>query len=322
VEIFSLLKEWLSRRNIQLVKHAQQGKMKTWYQIAIFYLLAFFLGAGTIVLVVVGVIPPNLVLISVLSASIAGISLTAIADGKAGLRLLIDRLLIWRVGFVYWLFALFGVIPVIITGSLLNPIFNGDPIDFGGVQLSMNILPMFLGFVILAGAGQELGWTGFLIPRLQGQVNALTSAFIRAILAAIWHIPVFVFSTLQPESMAVLPYSDWIKQQGILVAVLAAFLLFMIPWSIFYTWIFNNTKGSLLLVAILHGSEIWVVYWMVSMGINPNKLDNYWGYGAVMVLVAVIVVFTSGPANLSRKHKRIDYQPAEFKGNSIADHLL
>jgi hypothetical protein len=66
--------------------------------------------------------------------------------------------------------------------------------------------------------------------------------------------------------------------------------------------------GSLLLVAALHGSEIWLVYLMMSMGINQNNFDNYWGYGMVMVLVAFLVVIITGPQNLSRKHTRIVYQ--------------
>jgi hypothetical protein len=81
-----------------------------------------------------------------------------------------------------------------------------------------------------------------------------------------------------------------------------------LPWSIFYTWMFNNTRGSLLLVATLHGSEIWLVSFMMSMGINPKNLDNYWGYGTVMVLTAIIIVIVSGSQNLSRKQKRVVYQ--------------
>ena len=150
-----------------------------------FYLLASFLGTGTILLVVQGVIPSSLVLFSVLSVSIAGISMTAVIDSMDGLKFLFGRLLIWRVG-----------------------------------------------FVILAGIDQELGWTGFMVPRLKEQVNALASAFIRAILVAIWHIPVFVYSAFRPETMAVLPYGDWIRQEGFLVIFLVAVLLFMIPWTL------------------------------------------------------------------------------------------
>jgi hypothetical protein len=84
-------------------------------------------------------------------------------------------------------------------------------------------------------------------------------------------------------------------------------VMLILPWSIFYTWLFNNTKGSLLLVATLHGSEIWLAYLMMSMGISPNNLDNYWGYGMVMILTAGIIVMVTGSQHLSRKHKRIVY---------------
>jgi hypothetical protein len=119
----------------------------------------------------------------------------------------------------------------------------------------------------------------------------------------------FLYSRLQHPALADFPYSGWIAQKGFLVA-LGALMMFLLPWSIFYTWIFNNTRGSLLLVAVLHGSEIWVAYWMLSAGINPSNLDNYWGYGAVMVLIAIIIVIMTGSQNLSRKRKRIVHQPS------------
>jgi hypothetical protein len=112
---------------------------------------------------------------------------------------------------------------------------------------------------------------------------------------------------LDAPTLADFPYSGWIAQKGFLVAI-GALLMFLLPWSIFYSWIFNNTGGSLLLVAVLHGSEAWVAYWMLSAGINPSNLDNYWGYGAVMVVMAIIIVITTGANNLSRKCIRIVHQ--------------
>ena len=64
------------------------------YPIVSFFILALVLGAGTIYLVIQGVIPAGLALSSVLSASIAGIIMTAILDGKAGLKLMLSRVLI------------------------------------------------------------------------------------------------------------------------------------------------------------------------------------------------------------------------------------
>ena len=279
------------------------------YSIISFYILAFALGTGTVYLVVQGALPASLALASALSASIAGLIMTAIEDGSAGLKLMLRRMLIWRVGIGYWLFAILFLVPAFLLGSVVNPIFNGDPISFTNMQPAFDILPLFIGFFIVAGLGQELGWTGFLIPRLQARFSALTSSIIRALLVGIWHLPLFIYSRLQLPALAAFPYSGWIAQKGFLVAIGAPFVMFLLPWSIFFSWVFNNTKGSLLLVAVLHGSEIWVAYWMVRAGINPNNLDNYWGYGAVMILIAIMIIIRTGSRNLSSKHNRIVHQP-------------
>jgi membrane protease YdiL (CAAX protease family) len=278
------------------------------YPIVSFFILAMVLGTGTIYLVIQEVIPAELALSSALSASMAGIIMTAILDGKAGLKLMLSRVLIWRVGIGYWLFSMLFLVPAILIGSLFNPFFNGDPISLSNMKPAFNIVPMFLVFFIVSGLGQELGWTGFLMPRLQAHFGALASCAIRAILIGIWHLPLLIYSRFQPYAIPDFPYGVWIVQKGFLIAFLAMVVLFMLPWSIFLTWMFNNTKGSLLLVATLHASEIWLAYCMMSVGISSNNLDNFWGYGMVMVLTAIIIVIVTGAHNLSRKHKRIVYQ--------------
>jgi membrane protease YdiL (CAAX protease family) len=288
--------------------HNRQGFIHK-FPLFSFFILALALGAGTILLVAWGIIPTGLALASVLSASIAGIIMTAVVDGRAGLKLVFHRLLIWRVGIGYWLFAILCLVPVILIGSVFNPLFHGDPISFSNMEPAFKILPMFISFFIVSGLGQELGWTGFLVPRLQARFNALTSCLIRAILGGIWHLPLLLYSWLQPKAFTDFPYAGWIAQKGLLVAIVTLILMFQLPWSIFFSWMFNNTRGSLLLVAVLHGSEIWVPYWMLSSGINQNNLDNYWGYGGFMVLLAFIIVILTGWQNLSRKHTRIVHQP-------------
>jgi membrane protease YdiL (CAAX protease family) len=280
------------------------------YPIVSFYILALALGAGTVYLVVQGIIPAGVALASALSASIAGIIMTAVEDGRAGLKLILSRLLIWRVGIGYWLFATLFLVPAILLGSVVNPLFNGDPLSFNNMKSALEILPMFISFFIVAGLGQELGWTGFLTPRLQAHFGALTSCVMRAILVGIWHLPLLLYSRLQLPALADFPYSGWIAQKGLPVAIVTLILMFLLPWSIFCGWIFNNTRGGLLLVAVLHGSEVWVAYWMLSAGIDPGNLDNYWGYGAVMIVIAIIIVITTGSQNLSRKRKRIVHQPS------------
>jgi len=233
--------------------------------------------------------------------------MTAVLDGKSGVKLLLRRVFIWRVGIGYWLFAVLFLVPAILIGSLLNPFFYGNPVSFSNLRLTFNIFPMVIAFFIVAGLGQELGWTGFLLPRLQTRFGALVSSLIRATLVIIWHLPLLIYSRIQPYTIQYFPYGEWIIQKGFLITFFAMVML-SLPWSIFFTWMFNNTKGSLLLVATLHGSEIWLVYLITGMGINPKNLDNYWGYGIVMLLTAIFIIIVSGLQNLSRKHKRIIYQ--------------
>ncbi|MCK4901282.1 MAG: hypothetical protein KAS38_21035, partial [Anaerolineales bacterium] len=65
------------------------------YAIASYYILALILGTGITYLVVQGVLPGGLILLAATAASLAGIIITGIADGRAGLKLLFGRLLIW-----------------------------------------------------------------------------------------------------------------------------------------------------------------------------------------------------------------------------------
>ena len=280
------------------------------YPIVSFFILALILGTSIIFLVFQGIIPAELALSSVLSVPISGIIITAILDGIAGVKKLLKRVLVWRVGIGYWIFAALFVVPVILIGSLFNPIFNGESVTISHLKLELSILPVFIIFFIVAGLGQELGWTGFLLPRLQTRFSALFSSLIRATLVVIWHIPLLIFTRIEPYAIREFPYGEWILQKGFLITFLAMTIL-SFPWSILFTWLFNNSKGSLLLVAIFHGSEIWLAYLISGMGINPKNLDNLWGYGIVMLLSVITIIIVTGPENLSRKYKRITYE--EFK---------
>jgi hypothetical protein len=79
-----------------------------------------------------------------------------------------------------------------------------------------------------------------------------------------------------------------------------------VPWAILFTWIYNNTKGSLLLAFVFHAAQA-----CFAILVDPNNLMNpYYGYTAIMTLTAIVIVFISGAENLSRKHERITIQDA------------
>jgi len=263
------------------------------YPILSFYFLAFILGAGFLILVVKGGFHPIFALGSALSASIAGVIITAVIDGRSGLNNLFKRLKIWRVGIGFWLFSCFYLLPVVIFGSLVNPLLNGDRIILDKTSIGLDIIPLFIGFFFLSGIGQELGWTGFLTHRLQTRHSPLVSSLIRAALAGFWHLPIFLISRSQGPSLSGFPYPEWISQKGFLIAFLIMLMLQAV-WAILITWIYNSTGQSLLLVAVLHASEVWTAYLMAGGGINPGNLNNYWGFGGILTLTVVIILISTG----------------------------
>jgi len=246
---------------------------------------------------IAGVIPSDsmFLLVAAYSASLAGVILTAIVSGKAGLREMFARLLIWRVGIEWWLVALFAVALLYLVGMVLGYLFLGSSLDLSHVPPLYMFIPGFIvKFFLDAGLGEELGWRGFLLPRLQARHNALVSSIIVGVAWGLWHLPLFMLEGMPP-------YYDLGQAYGVVPALLGYVVFFNVPWAILYTWLYNNTKGSLLLAFVHHSSQAWF-----GLLLDPDNLVGpYLGYTVVMALTATVVVLVSGAENLSRSNERI-----------------
>ncbi|HSL30797.1 MAG TPA: type II CAAX endopeptidase family protein [Anaerolineales bacterium] len=214
-------------------------------------------------------------------------------NGKDGVRDLFRKLLIGRVGLGWYLLVLFGLTGVYVTtillhnlipGSAMVPILSDKLPPLSPGQLALFIIPMFL--VITLVNGEELGWRGFALPRLQAKYNALTSSLILGVIWTLFHLPLFFTVTGSSQS-------DW---------PFASFLISTIAMSVLYTWIFNNTRGSVLLAYLLHGAaNTWSQIFSID---HANPLIG-WILTGLLFLAAVAVVAASGAENLSRKTARI-----------------
>jgi membrane protease YdiL (CAAX protease family) len=129
--------------------------------------LSLILGLTPVLLVLAGVLPGGFLQLGAVSGSLAGIILAAIAGGKDGLRELLRRVLIWRVGIQWWAFALLSFVPLIVVALYLYDLFGGPAVDWSGVGPLTSFVPLLLFLVVFAGFGEEFGWRGFLLPRLQ-----------------------------------------------------------------------------------------------------------------------------------------------------------
>jgi membrane protease YdiL (CAAX protease family) len=255
------------------------------------FVLALLLGLAPSLPAAAGLIPPTFMQLGALSASLAGIILAAVEGRKGGVVELLRRVLIWRVGLGWWVFVLLFPALLAVVTLYVAPLFGAPSVDWSAIPPITNLLTMLLMLTILAGLGEEFGWRGFALPRLQNRYSALVSGLFVGVLWWLWHIPLFFIEGVGQYVMA--------QEFGFLPSFLG-YGIFVISAAVTYAWLFNNTRGSVLLVAVYHGSmNAWTVYtgaWEHSSGIFVSF--------ALSALVSIVVVLVFGAQNLSRKHER------------------
>lgn len=163
--------------------------------------------------------------------------MTGITQGRAGISLWLRRIVLWRVRLGWYLFTLIGIPMILLLGVIVLP---GVLPSFRGVASPVPHRPWLslLIYVFYHGPlGEEPGWRGFALPRLQRLHGPLVGSLILGPLWALWHLPLF-----------------WVRAWNFPPTVLniVMFVIACIPFTIIMTWVFNNTKGSVLIAILLH----------------------------------------------------------------------
>ena len=259
------------------------------------FTVAFVFGAAPLALVHTEVFPTSYSQLGALSASAAGFLLAYLEGGRNGLRELVRRVLIWRVGFAWWAVALFytaiAAAGAVFLATLVDPEIV---VDWGALPPVLDVVPMMLVLIVLAGLGEEFGWRGFLVPRLQRRHSALISSLIIGALHSLWHVPLFlVDGTAQ---------SNWVEQVGLVTAFLG-YSLFVVAWAVHLSWFFNNTNGSVLIAAVVHGAgNAWIGGYFDVAGLT-GMVGNT-ALASLMAIMALVIVVAAGSKHLSRTTSR------------------
>jgi len=175
----------------------------------------------------------------------------------------------------------------------LHVVLGGRPPDLSAmVGMLPTVLVSFVYMLIQVGIGEEVGWRGYALPRLQAGYSAFISSVILGVIWTLWHLPLF-FNPATGYSIT--PF--WV------------FLVFLLPVSILITWVFNSTGGSVLLVMILHAvlnastSPMWRAipdYSTREATTTAVTTHLYLVQAAVLWVAVIAVVLVYGPRDLAR----------------------
>ena len=125
--------------------------------------------------------------------TLAALIVTAAADGKAGVKALLRRVVLWRVRARWYLFALLGVPAIMLLGFA---VYSGTAPDFAALGGPLYLVSYVLTFVVVIFLGgplfEEIGWRGFALPRMQRRDGPLVAAVTLGVLWAFWHLPEFL----------------------------------------------------------------------------------------------------------------------------------
>ena len=223
----------------------------------------------------------------ILGPGVAGILLTGLLYGRAGLREFRSRLLKWRVGARWYAVALLippSLIAAVLLGlSLISPEFL-PRIFITGHKASVLMMGIAVG--LTAGIFEELGWTGYAIPRMRLRYGVLGTGLIVGVIWGAWHLPVSYWAsgvTSGEVSLAIwLP--AWLI--GTLVGQLVAYRVLMV-------WVYDRT-GSLMVAMLMHASLAASTFILFPPSAVVANLISGFASAAALWMIVAAVAFASG----------------------------
>lgn len=261
-------------------------------QLFIFFILTyalswtlFFIGRQTDVVIII--------LLGVWTPSLTSLFLTGYYYKKKGLLQLLGRFKRFKIKWYWWVLLLLLPASIHFIGrSLWQYLYIGE------ISPSILNVSYWLGAIIpsflIAGFGEELGWRGFALPRLQKHYSPIMASVILALVHMCWHLPTY-----------------WLDQ-GIHNVPFVYVLAFVFSWTFIFNWLYNKSGGSLIFAVGFHAvsnASLSIVSFFPpesEVPISPELLTNWsfpieYGGPYLMVclvyfIVAVLVV-TKGKFN-------------------------
>ncbi|CAN5442116.1 type II CAAX endopeptidase family protein [soil metagenome] len=207
---------------------------------------------------------------------IASLLTTWIFLKKEGLKNLIRKCFQIK-PLIYLAIALFSPFVLALIAILISYFINKTAINFIGLLHTkefpqLSFLAFFFYNLFFFGFGEEAGWRGFALPRLQTKMNALTSSVVLTLFWALWHLPLFCYRP------------GYITMD---IAGIFGWVFSLLTGSILLTWLYNSSRSGIFICAVFH-STIDIAF---TADIADKNIVNYMGFLITVWGILTIIIF-------------------------------
>jgi membrane protease YdiL (CAAX protease family) len=261
---------------------APRAKWRGWvtrHHLTIFFVLAFLFSWYPWV---IGMVRGKVSGPNPLGPFIAALAVTGLAEGRFGMRTLLGRIVRARIGWSSYAIV-FGLPVLLCAVALAVMVATGQAVSWPASTAWRELPERFIFIFLFIGLGEEPGWRGFALPRLQKQHSPLIASLILAPIWALWHLPL-MGNEFPP-------------------AIIPAFLISLLGGTLIQTWLFNRSKGSVFAQMLFHATVNTVGAGLVFPLMKGPAFVPFWYVYAVLWLAAGLAL-TVWPAVGSRSASR------------------
>lgn len=218
-------------------------------------------------------LPPEIVpLMMVFVPALMAIFLTALTDGRKGVSALLKKPFQWRIGFK-WYAIVFGLaFGMRLTMSVLAVLLGWIP----AIQLTPWSLPQYIiigVFIIIGAVAEELGWRGYVLPKLLTHRLAISSALLIGVIWGAIHLGLILPGQMNAGA-------PWLPS-----------ILYITGLSVILTWLYVQTRGSLVIPILFHVGQSYFVF--LNGGISLTQ--QLWLMTAITVVISLVLILICGP---------------------------
>ena len=217
---------------------------------------------------------------------IAALLVIFLEEGKDGVKKLLKRGLDFRFGRA-WYLVVFLLFPVLIGGGLLLAVLTGEPTPELTALANPITIPIAFVYILLLGGPlqEEFGWRGYALERFQEKWNALVSSIVVGLVWGAWNLPLLF-----------MPRQEFYYQRRICGLMLSVTLT-----SFLFTWLYNNTRGSILAALLFHTMFNLSHYLFPTLG---SDRGSQFLFLFLFVAVGVVLVIW-GPKRMVRERHKV-----------------